>query len=626
MLAGLLLLGTSVLGATEIHYLDLQQAGNSAIIVQKTANGGRKVILVDAGKASVDASRGGARLVEKLHDLKITHIDLAIFSHIDQDHFGGYRNLLGLTIARPATGQGDSAPTRGPPVTIGAIIEPGMPLEKDSYGTFLDDIETAHIPLHQYNQQGARAAIRELERELHIKLFAPGEPSSANASSLLVRVDDPRTGASHLLTGDTTPGAWGEVASTFPARRITTVTAPHHGGDKVLHAIIAKTSPRRLIVQVDAENQYNHPKLAIMRDLARHGHRVDLRYVERTYTLLEEEHGLVENYLQIVGADDLRSPTRKHLSRRKAAFAARVDEAQTIVRQTTGPFLYRDILITSERGDIRIKGERLTTAVQPKDTFIEEAIWYRARYLSDDDIRELKTWGQARTYLRWQVLDDLHQLQKTFTNLSGELDAVMAVMMQDASTAPRSDGPTERLRAAQRRHRVLPFFRLPAWVAEYERILLRMDATLDVLSVRDALATRVAAITKQEPVPQPQGRSTTANLYRKVRAQEEVQLKTRSEREDRALSDVQYKLTLDSLGTTGHGNRPRIVECPVLDLAGIEEFRLLDHHLPLPDVTPPRRYQYPKPDAFHPVHSAHGERLVREAHTPKWQARRAMHR
>src|SRR5688572_4305961 len=57
ILAALLLLSvTSILGATAIHYLDLQQAGNSAIIIQEAA-GGHKVILVDAGKASVDASR-----------------------------------------------------------------------------------------------------------------------------------------------------------------------------------------------------------------------------------------------------------------------------------------------------------------------------------------------------------------------------------------------------------------------------------------------------------------------------------------------------------------------------------------------------------------------------------------
>src|SRR5713226_7292925 len=94
VLAALLLLLFAIsIAATETHYVDLHQPGSSAIVIQQTP-AGRKVILVDAGKASADTTRGGGRVLAKLAELGITHIDLAIFSHIDADHFGGYRNLL----------------------------------------------------------------------------------------------------------------------------------------------------------------------------------------------------------------------------------------------------------------------------------------------------------------------------------------------------------------------------------------------------------------------------------------------------------------------------------------------------------------------------------------------------
>src|SRR5713226_4244335 len=172
-----------------IHIVALGQEGSAAIIIQEDLPG-KPVILVDAGKASASAARGGARVLAKLCELKIKHVDLAIFSHVDNDHFGGYRNLLDTIKMTPGRRAAvESQLTRGPPVTFGKVIEPGFepPQPQQAYETFkrvLKERGITRVTRHEVE------ALKEIESEYGIKLFAMEHPTTKNDSSILVSVKE----------------------------------------------------------------------------------------------------------------------------------------------------------------------------------------------------------------------------------------------------------------------------------------------------------------------------------------------------------------------------------------------------------------------------------------------------
>lgn len=583
--------------AAEIHYVDLQQEGSSAIVIQGRGKQ-RKVILVDTGKSSSDVTRGGGRVLKKLDELKIRHIDLAIFSHIDADHFGGYKNLLGLSYTKPQPDADEVAPARGPPpVTIARVLEPGIPVDKTSYETLLDDLDTCDI---EHVTVGDPKALAALERDFGIKIFAPQNARNTNSSSLLVRIDDAKTNTSQLLTGDTTPAAWRQIAPHFPTRHITTITAPHHGGDRVLLAIVDKTQPQHVIFQADAHNRYGHPRLALLRDLARRGHHVDLRYVERTKELLANEHSAVQRYL-LLGNIASNDPIHERLREREADFTRRVAEAQDVVRATRPAFLYRDILITGEQGDITITPKRVRAREQsPYEAFLTEAVWYRARYLTDADISALGTWRSAQDFLRLQVTDDLRALADALKPRSLPVDPLLF--------KPRP--------------------RMPAWSAEYERILYQLHG-------RDANVAKLLYEYASRPLPKRTAAPPAQRYYERESRRSAQAEATRQRRIDAAIDKVERELGMQiamvlnwrARQRIGRGSEPQ-VHFPQLDLSGVPEFAQLDHDTPRTGIEPSLRkvgqrsfylYDPLRPRGFDGAETRTGERVEREHERARWR-------
>jgi hypothetical protein len=390
------------------------------------------------------------------------------------------------------------------------VLAPKPIKDSTAFQTFLANLAACKV---KYIMPDDKPATRELEATLDLKFFAPASPRSKNASSILVRVDDTETGTSQLLTGDTTPEAWAEIRARFPRRHIRAITAPHHGGDRVLLDLVKKTSPEHIIIQAEDQNQYRHPNLRLLRDLARLGTDVDLRQRDDLEQRLEEQDALFVRFAQaqwkredwkpIINSQIGRAysrlwldmlenhPLAPSLKKREATFHTGTEAMQLRVLANDAPLRYAQVLLTSERGDIRIKRDHVSFSKPTPDAFLEEAIWYRARYLTDQEIETLSTWQEARAYLTLHVYEDLRILHET-------LSPPPPLSADEEIENARIDRYTRVFDAVDlRKPRTFPSFiayfaggrrRVPAWHADYERIrqFLHIEQPLPQIAERYA--------------------------------------------------------------------------------------------------------------------------------------------
>lgn len=81
----------------ELHMLNVGRA-DCSILLLDTENG-RKTVVIDGGELSC---RGRQPLLEFLEERGIPEIDLLILTHLHQDHFGGFHQLIGRVAVRRA--------------------------------------------------------------------------------------------------------------------------------------------------------------------------------------------------------------------------------------------------------------------------------------------------------------------------------------------------------------------------------------------------------------------------------------------------------------------------------------------------------------------------------------------
>lgn len=87
----------------ELHILDVGRADCTVLLLDTPQ--GRKCIVMDAGSCSY---QGGHPLLSFLREKRIHQVDTAILTHLHQDHFGGFTQLIGqIPVEKMLTPCGD---------------------------------------------------------------------------------------------------------------------------------------------------------------------------------------------------------------------------------------------------------------------------------------------------------------------------------------------------------------------------------------------------------------------------------------------------------------------------------------------------------------------------------------
>ena len=467
-----LLLIAAVARATDLYHVDLHQPGSATIIRQRSHDGIIKTIVVDTGNQSATAGRGGRAVRKQLDRLGIDHIDLLIITHLDTDHYAGYEPLLTLPGAAPQEIAGEANAPRGPPIK--AVLRPRFDRDTSTTLSFTRAFTDRKIPIVTPTEEGT---LHELEQEFGITVLAPHQPRTTNDSSLLVAIHDSNVRGMHVITGDLTTKSWRALAPTLPHRRVLSMTAPHHGGDDVLLPMVDALHPDVIIMSANRDNQFRHPSLRVLRELARRAYPATadvrasdlLRLITRAAANADKEYlELLQSYYK-VAPQALQSPAVAAATHAEAEATAIANQ----VRATPSSFVLSEHLrITADNGTIHQHSATLREH-QPslREKVITEAVLRATARLTDQQVEEFRSWSLAARELRAGILEELEHLRRYYD----EQDAHEREQRQ--SEAGRFLRPISMSRPPDP----------PMGMAEYERIVMDITRTSDPTHVSSAL-------------------------------------------------------------------------------------------------------------------------------------------
>lgn len=304
----------------EIRFLDVKDADCIVIMYQKDKDTGRKIVLVDSGNVS-DSAKIKQFLVKEFNT---TVIDLAICSHPDCDHKGGFFGLLedsSITVRefwwknpyryitdedfsrmKKASSKKDACecvynhPTDATKNLFGLALAKKNPdgSKCDCYsvkcGCKHDEIPLAVIgPTEKYYTEAAVGIVQDFaelkvdpdttkydekdevsEEEAKSVIDAEPEKSYTNMGSLVL-LFEPRTNMRFLLTGDASSASLRDIYDSREGDIAGCILkVPHHGSKHNLNSkIIDDLNPSASIIS--AAGTRKHPNVAIVRYLSKYG-------------------------------------------------------------------------------------------------------------------------------------------------------------------------------------------------------------------------------------------------------------------------------------------------------------------------------------------------------------------
>lgn len=241
---------------TREYFLDVGQ-GDSELLVFP----GNVKIMTDAGPTSavVDA-------LQKVSPSGDRYIDIAIISHPDLDHFGGYLDVLDR-------------------YEVGAFVYNGRDGDSEAWRELLEKITAKHIPLVTL---GAGDNIRYGKNMINIlspdKIFA--ESAETNDTSLveMVSVDTTSSGTvgssgfRTLLTGDAGFNVEDYLVKNGVRLQADVLKVAHHGSKYASgSAFLCTVKPKAAVIEVAAKNVYGHPSKETLARLASSTHAAIVR-------------------------------------------------------------------------------------------------------------------------------------------------------------------------------------------------------------------------------------------------------------------------------------------------------------------------------------------------------------
>lgn len=258
LLIGCILLATGLLAACddapngEIARITFLDVGQGDCVLIRTTWGN---ILIDAGTEDAEEM-----LVRRLEDLGVETLELAVFTHPDEDHVGGADGVL----------------KRIPTKRIW-LPQTAKTVENESYAQLLSVANSRGIAV-EYVQAG------ELLRLGEVRLFtlAPLRESTtdSNEGSIVLKLICGR--ATALFTGDVGEKTEKELVACYGASQLSCslYKVGHHGSStSTSDALLEAMRPTWAVVCCGLDNPYGHPHGEVLERLAEKGitvYRTDL--------------------------------------------------------------------------------------------------------------------------------------------------------------------------------------------------------------------------------------------------------------------------------------------------------------------------------------------------------------
>lgn len=183
----------------------------------------------------VDAGPPGAKLASKLRRVGVRKLDLAVITHAQNDHYGGFAEL-DLPVARLFDG-------------IGSVVDPGAEAARSALRKNGAVVEPAATGT---NWSCGDLSVDVLGPQAQPEGSPP--PSDPNTRALVTLIEV--AGTRILATGDAeSPQLLG-----LSLPKVDVLKIPHHGSnDGGLPALLVRTSPGVALIGVGRGNRFGHP-------------------------------------------------------------------------------------------------------------------------------------------------------------------------------------------------------------------------------------------------------------------------------------------------------------------------------------------------------------------------------
>jgi len=411
VLAIALTLAPHLTAATHITHFDLHQEGDSALVRIDGSDGSLRSILIDTGRVGKEG-QGATLVLGELAKRGVTKLDLVILTHLDADHAEGILTLLEATRpdASPLPGKGGE-PVRGPPLAIGRVLLPAdvLPQHKRLRQQIVAAAQSAKTEVVQPTAE----VIAEIERDYGVTVIVPPQKpkASPNETSLVIVGYDHAADSAFLFTGDIPAGMIQQMLPRLP-NHVSVLQAPHHGADPGLLALIARTKPDYVVISANQKNRYNHPRLAILRSIAKirpppppPGPFTSMLRSYREDRFHAAELAQEVSWRVNAAISKLKDPSPVGHLRPPMEFE---DLNTQLLRLTTPkppveaygtPIRADQLLITGERGHVEFADGKFTGETDPELEEFRSAVWDELQYLNDYELTKLGSWNDAQAYL-----------------------------------------------------------------------------------------------------------------------------------------------------------------------------------------------------------------------------------
>ena len=231
-------------GTLEVHFINVGQSV-STLVVGPTG----ETMLIDTGHYNDD----GAYVLTYLERHDVDRIDHLVVSHNDADHIGGNAAII------------DHFETEAD--GIGAVYDPGIAASTQTYGRYLDAVETHGVTLYE-----TRAGDRIPFEGVDVAVLGPPEPylenEARNENSIVLKLTHGET--SFLFPGDAEDDQEASLVETYgDGLRSTVLQAGHHGSSSSSTGpFLDAVRPEAVVLSSAYDSRYGHPAEGTLRRFA----------------------------------------------------------------------------------------------------------------------------------------------------------------------------------------------------------------------------------------------------------------------------------------------------------------------------------------------------------------------
>ena len=235
---------SSANGTFEVHSINVGQS-DSTLIIGPT----NQTMLIDTG----DYRDDGEIVLDYLKEHNIDRIDYLVTSHADADHIGGNAAVIRY-YETEANG-------------IGAIYDPGIASNSQTYQDYLDAVEKYDITLYE-THAGDDIPFEGVQTQVLNPPENYIDSEQRNENSIVLRVTFGQT--SFILPGDIEETGESHLVDEYGARLNSTILkAAHHGsGGSNTNSFLDAVSPKVALISSAYDSQYGHPRPETLRRLA----------------------------------------------------------------------------------------------------------------------------------------------------------------------------------------------------------------------------------------------------------------------------------------------------------------------------------------------------------------------